>query len=85
MLLQNAKQKDLLIKMIKYVEQSSGHQAESADVGSTELLQISPASAREKELQAQVIHLQQSIDRLVEELQRLKMINAQLERQFNAV
>ncbi|XP_042498076.1 serine/threonine-protein kinase 4 homolog A isoform X2 [Macadamia integrifolia] len=97
---QNTKQKDQIIKLIKYVEQSSGHQAEYSDAGSTELLQyktsvggertertsqpyqISPASAREKELQAQVIHLQQSVEGLVEELQRLKMINAQIERQL---
>ncbi|KAJ4972949.1 hypothetical protein NE237_006123 [Protea cynaroides] len=82
---QNAKQKEQIIKLIKYVEQSFGHQAESSDASSTELLQISPASAREKELQAQLNHLQQSFESLVEELQRLKVVNAQLERQFNAL
>ncbi|XP_010269015.1 PREDICTED: uncharacterized protein LOC104605810 isoform X4 [Nelumbo nucifera] len=40
-------------------------------------LKISSASAREKELQSQVISLQQSIGNLVEELQRQKIINSQ--------
>ncbi|XP_043724956.1 serine/threonine-protein kinase BLUS1-like isoform X2 [Telopea speciosissima] len=85
MLQQNTRQMEEINKLMKYVEQSSGHQAESSDAGRTDLLQIFPASAREKELQAHVIHLQQSMESLVEELQRLKIVNAQLERQLNAL
>ncbi|CBI34912.3 unnamed protein product, partial [Vitis vinifera] len=48
-------------------------------------MQIHAVSTREKELQSQVIHLQQSIGTLVEELQRQKLKNAQVERHLNAV
>ncbi|RVX08682.1 hypothetical protein CK203_010984 [Vitis vinifera] len=41
-------------------------------------MQIHAVSTREKELQSQVIHLQQSIGTLVEELQRQKLKNAQV-------
>ncbi|KAJ4960248.1 hypothetical protein NE237_020158 [Protea cynaroides] len=77
--------KEQIINAIKYVEQSSGHQAESSDAGGTDILQIFPASVRENELQARVVHLQQSNESLVEDLQRLNMVNAQLERQLNAL
>ncbi|XP_037492807.1 STE20-like serine/threonine-protein kinase isoform X2 [Jatropha curcas] len=83
---QNALQREEILKLIKFVEQSSGKQmqTESAEAMANDLLQISP-SAREKELQAQLINLQQSIGSLVEELQRQKMKNAQLEKQLNAL
>ncbi|KAH7532503.1 serine/threonine-protein kinase BLUS1 isoform X2 [Ziziphus jujuba] len=82
---QNSMQREEIIKLIKYVEQTSGKQAESAEAGAGDLLQIPPASSRERELQSQVIHLQQSIGSLVEELQRQKLKNVQLERQLNAL
>ncbi|KAF3444651.1 hypothetical protein FNV43_RR14344 [Rhamnella rubrinervis] len=74
---QNTMQRDEIIKLIKYLEQNLGKQAESAEAGTCDLLQIPPASLRERELQSQVIHLQQSIGSLVEELQRQKMKNVQ--------
>ncbi|KAL0344003.1 UNVERIFIED_CONTAM: hypothetical protein Sangu_1287700 [Sesamum angustifolium] len=47
--------------------------------------QMSPSSVRERELQAQAIQMQQSIGSLVEELQRLKTRNSQLEKKLNAM
>ncbi|KAG6716017.1 hypothetical protein I3843_04G024800 [Carya illinoinensis] len=82
---QNAMQREELIKLIKYVEQTSGKQAESAEAVPSDLLQMPPATAREKELQFQVNHLQRSVESLVEELRRHKMKNAQLEKQLNAL
>ncbi|XP_019051531.1 PREDICTED: serine/threonine-protein kinase BLUS1-like isoform X3 [Nelumbo nucifera] len=83
---QNAMQREQIIKLIKCLEQTSGHyHMEFADSCTRDLSQISSASAREKELQSQVISLQQSIGNLVEELQRQKIINSQLERQLNAL
>ncbi|KAK2973300.1 hypothetical protein RJ640_027943, partial [Escallonia rubra] len=67
-----------IVRLIKYVDQSSGNFMEFAEAGSTELSQIPPASAREKELHSQVIQLQQSIGSLVEELQRQKVKNTQV-------
>ncbi|KAK3011271.1 hypothetical protein RJ639_012016, partial [Escallonia herrerae] len=46
---------------------------------------IPPASAREKELHSQVIQLQQSIGSLVEELQRQKVKNTQLEKKLHTL
>ncbi|GAV74647.1 Pkinase domain-containing protein [Cephalotus follicularis] len=84
-LLQNTMQREEIIRLIKYVEQTSGKNMESAEVGSSELLQTSPASTRERELQSQVVQLQQSIGSLVEELQRQKMKNAQVKKQLKAL
>ncbi|KAB1209169.1 Serine/threonine-protein kinase fray2 [Morella rubra] len=75
---QNTMQREELIKLIKYMEQTSGKHAETVEAVTTELLQMPPATAREKELQSQLNHLQQSIESLVEELRRHKMKNAQL-------
>lgn len=80
---QNTMQREEIMKLIKYVEQSCGNHIEEA--GSIDLSQIHAVSTREKELQSQVIHLQQSIGTLVEELQRQKLKNAQVERHLNAV
>ncbi|KAM1075895.1 hypothetical protein ACFX2I_023372 [Malus domestica] len=82
---QNTLQRDEIAKLIKYVEQTSGIQGESADASTGDLLQIPPASARERELQSIVINLQQSVGNLVEQLQRQKLKNAQLERQLKAI
>ncbi|KAJ7974578.1 Protein kinase [Quillaja saponaria] len=78
---QNSMQREEIIKLIKYLEQTSGKHAESSEAGRIDLLQV-PAITREKELLSQMIHLQRSIGSLVEELQRQKMKNAQLEKQL---
>lgn len=82
---QNSTQREELMKLIKYVEQTSGKHAESTEVVTSDLLQMPPATTRERDLQSQVFHMQQSIGSLVEELQRQKMKNAQLERQLNTL
>ncbi|KAL3526416.1 hypothetical protein ACH5RR_011072 [Cinchona calisaya] len=81
---QNNMQREEIIKLIKYVEQSSGSM-EFAEASSNDLSQMLPSNSREKELQFQVIQLQQSIGILVEELQRQKLKNAQLEKKLNAL
>ncbi|TYH52506.1 hypothetical protein E1A91_D09G031800v1 [Gossypium mustelinum] len=80
---QNTMQREEIIRLIKYLEQSSGKLGDLSEVGTNDLLQIPPSFAREKELQSQVLQLQQSIGNLVEELQRQKMKNIQLEKQLN--
>ncbi|KAL3629214.1 hypothetical protein CASFOL_026436 [Castilleja foliolosa] len=81
---QNAMQRDELVKLMKFVEQTSGNPSELAEAGINDISQINPSSVKERELQSQVIHMQQSIGSLVEEIQRLKTKNAQLERKLNA-
>ncbi|KAI5665524.1 hypothetical protein M9H77_15377 [Catharanthus roseus] len=81
---QNTMQREEIFKLIKYVEQSSGS-ADFADAGTTDLLQVPSTTVRERELQSQVIQLQQSIGSLVEELQRQKVKNFQLEKKLNAL
>ncbi|GMI99149.1 MITOGEN-ACTIVATED PROTEIN KINASE KINASE KINASE KINASE4, TARGET OF TEMPERATURE3 [Hibiscus trionum] len=80
---QNAMQREEIIRLIKYLEQNSGKLGDLSEVGTNDLLQMPPSSARERELQSQVLQLQQSIGNLVEELQRQKMKNMQLEKQLN--
>ncbi|XP_040936757.1 serine/threonine-protein kinase BLUS1 isoform X2 [Gossypium hirsutum] len=63
----------------------TGKLGDFTEVGINDLLQIVHSSPREKELQFRVLQLQQSIGNLVEELQRQKMKNAQLEKQLNAL
>ncbi|KAJ4729228.1 Protein kinase [Melia azedarach] len=82
---QNTVQRDEIIRLIKYVEETSGKLPESGDVGTNDLLQIIPASSKEKELQSQMMFLQQRIGGLTEELQRQRIKNAQLEKQLNAM
>ncbi|XP_011098468.1 serine/threonine-protein kinase BLUS1 [Sesamum indicum] len=86
LLQQNAMQREELLKLIKFVEQASGNGGDLTEAGINDLAQLmSPSSVRERELQAQVIQMQQSIGSLVEELQRLKTRNSQLERKLNAM
>nr|XP_034898706.1 serine/threonine-protein kinase BLUS1 isoform X3 [Populus alba] len=56
---QNTLQREEILKLIKYMEQTSGKLVESGEAATNDLLQISPTWTREKELQAQVIGLQQ--------------------------
>uniref|UniRef100_A0A2P2MQN3 Protein kinase domain-containing protein n=2 Tax=Rhizophora mucronata TaxID=61149 RepID=A0A2P2MQN3_RHIMU len=82
---QNTEQREEILKLIKHVEQIFGkNTVDLAEQAANDHLQVSPTSRREKELQAQVISLQQSVGSIVEELQRQKMKNNQLERQLNA-
>ncbi|XP_061363197.1 serine/threonine-protein kinase BLUS1 [Gastrolobium bilobum] len=82
---QNSLQREEIIKLIKYAEQSCGKNTESAEAGTVDLVQVSPATMRERELHFQVNQLQQSIGSLVEELQRQKMKNVQLEKQLSCM
>ncbi|KAM7268191.1 hypothetical protein ACFE04_010357 [Oxalis oulophora] len=73
----NAMQREEILRLIKYVEQITGKNVESVELGGNELLQMPPASARERELQSRIIQMQQSVGSLSEELQRLRFKNAQ--------
>ncbi|GLU11281.1 hypothetical protein SLE2022_280380 [Rubroshorea leprosula] len=81
----NTVQREEIIQLIKCVEQTSGKFVEAAEMSNNELLQLPPTSARERELQSQMVQLQQSIGGLVDELQKLKMKNAQLEKHLNVL
>ncbi|KAJ6751639.1 hypothetical protein OIU85_002104, partial [Salix viminalis] len=74
---QNNLQREEILKLIKYVEQTSGKLLESGEAAANDLLLISPTWTRERELQAQVIGLQESVESLFEELQRQKRKNVQ--------
>ncbi|XP_052625412.1 serine/threonine-protein kinase BLUS1 [Lactuca sativa] len=75
----NALQREELYKLIKFVEQVSGNCMEYGEAGPNESSQTPLSSPRERELQSQVIQLQQRNGILAEQLQRQKMKNAQLE------
>ncbi|CAI8594502.1 unnamed protein product [Vicia faba] len=81
---QNGLQREEIIKLIKHTEQSYGKN-ESIEAGAVDIPQAPLATTREKELHLQVIQLQQSIGSLVDELQRQKMKNVQLERQLSSM
>ncbi|XP_071914498.1 uncharacterized protein [Coffea arabica] len=80
---QNSIQREEIMKLIKYVEQSGP--TDFVEGGINDLLQVPPTTSREKELQSHVIQLQQSIGSLVEELQRQRLKNAQLEKKASAL
>ncbi|KAH1075810.1 hypothetical protein GLYMA_19G007300v4 [Glycine max] len=82
---QNGLQREEIIKLIKYAEQSSGKNTESMEAGIVDILQAPPATTRERELHFQVIQLQQSNGILFEELQKQKMKNVQLEKQLSSM
>ncbi|XP_059642641.1 uncharacterized protein LOC132284547 [Cornus florida] len=82
---QNTMQREEIVKLIKYVEQTSANSMDFSEAGTNGLQQIASVPARERELQSQLIQLQQSVGSLVEELQRQKMKNAQLEKKMNAL
>ncbi|KAL7135801.1 hypothetical protein ABFS83_11G122600 [Erythranthe nasuta] len=76
---QNTALREELLKLLKYAEQTSGHATELTEAGTNGFLQVTtPTSVRERELQSQVIQLQQITGSLVEELQRLKAKNSQV-------
>ncbi|KAK7266088.1 hypothetical protein RIF29_18728 [Crotalaria pallida] len=81
---QNSLQREEIIRLIKFAEQSCGKNTEPSDAGGVDLSQV-PVTARERELNVQVIQLQQSIGSLVEELQRQRMKNVQLEKQLSSM
>ncbi|TYJ14325.1 hypothetical protein E1A91_A10G111000v1 [Gossypium mustelinum] len=74
---QNTVQREELIRLIKYLEQTSGKLGD--------LTEIPPSSARERELQSQLFQLQQRIGDLAGELQNQKVKNLQLEKQLHAL
>lgn len=80
---QNTLQREELVKLIKFAERGSVNPTDLAEAGTSDLPQMPATSVRERELQSMVIQLQQSIGSLVEELQRQKMKNVQLEKKLN--
>ncbi|XP_042755260.2 serine/threonine-protein kinase BLUS1 [Lactuca sativa] len=81
----NTSQREEILGLIKSMEQasgSSGNQTEHVESGNGDISQT-PPTLRERELHSQVIQLQQSIGSLVEQLQRQKMRNAQLEKKVS--
>ncbi|XP_044466320.1 serine/threonine-protein kinase BLUS1 isoform X2 [Mangifera indica] len=82
---QNTAQREEIIKLIKYVEEISGKSPELPEFATVDLLQITPASTRERELQSQMSLLLQRLGSLTEELQRQKLKNSQLEKRLNTL
>lgn len=80
---QNTLQREEIVKLIKFAERGSVNPTDLAEAGTSDLPQMPATSVRERELQSMVIQLQQSIGSLVEELQRQKMKNIQLEKKLN--
>ncbi|CAN6216938.1 unnamed protein product [Urochloa humidicola] len=78
---QNTMQKEVLIRLISSIEETSDD-SEASTSGS---YQSCGGPVREKELQSYVVQLQQSITELCDEVQRLKLRNNQLEQQISAL
>ncbi|KAJ3692482.1 hypothetical protein LUZ60_012832 [Juncus effusus] len=86
LLQQNATQKEELTKIISCIEQSSGFHKDIIDGASFESTSSSSVvPIREKEMQVHLAQLQQSVSKLTEELQRIKIKNSQMEQQINAL
>ncbi|KAI3784725.1 hypothetical protein L1987_43830 [Smallanthus sonchifolius] len=79
----NTMQREEVLKLMKFAEQTSGNGMEYVGSGTNEISQIPVSSPRERELQSQVIQLQQSIGSLVEQLRIMKTRNAKLERNLS--
>ncbi|KAL0906802.1 hypothetical protein M5K25_025324 [Dendrobium thyrsiflorum] len=83
---QNVIQREQIVKLLKLVEQASGHHVEPSGLGGGELsqlgLQPSLTAIKERELQSYILQLQQQVDNLADELQITKLKNAQLERKL---
>ncbi|XP_051117545.1 serine/threonine-protein kinase BLUS1 [Andrographis paniculata] len=78
----NISQREDILKLMKMVEPTSGIEHTSAS--GNDPLQTIPTSIRERELQAQVTQLRQSVASLVEELQKMSARNVELERKLEA-
>ncbi|KAK1410113.1 hypothetical protein QVD17_36646 [Tagetes erecta] len=79
----NLVQREEILRLIKFAEQTSGSSSvDHAETGNSDFSQI-PPTPREKELQSQVIQLQQSVGSLVEELQKQKLKNVELEKKLS--
>ncbi|CAL0298954.1 unnamed protein product [Lupinus luteus] len=81
----NTLQREEIIKLIKYAEQSCAKNTELTEAGAVDLSQVPAVETKERELNFQVIQLQQSIGSLVEELQKQRMKNVQLEKQLRSM
>ncbi|KAD4887898.1 hypothetical protein E3N88_19970 [Mikania micrantha] len=81
----NTMQWEELLKLMKFSEQTSGNDIEHVGSGTNEISQIPVSSPWERELQSQVIQLQQSIGSVVEQLRIMKTRNAQLERKMSSL
>nr|GEZ90247.1 serine/threonine-protein kinase BLUS1-like [Tanacetum cinerariifolium] len=86
----NTVQREEILRLIKSVDQTSGSSLSSlnasntggqVETGNNGFSQV--PSPRERELHSQVIQLQQSIGSLVEQLQRQKAKNVELEKKLN--
>ncbi|CAN8299862.1 unnamed protein product [Cochlearia groenlandica] len=82
---QNTMQREEILRLIKYVEQTTVKQPGSPETIVDELLQTPAATPRERELQSQFMLLQQSLWTTTEELKKQKQRNGQLENQLNAL
>ncbi|KAF8752439.1 hypothetical protein HU200_011962 [Digitaria exilis] len=78
---QSTMQKEVLSRLISSIEETSDD-SEASTSGS---IQSCGGPLREKELQSYVVQLQRSVTELVDEVQRLKLRNNQLEQQINAL
>lgn len=76
---QNVIQREQIVKLLKLVEQASGHHLERSSFSGGE---PSLTATKERELQSYILQLQQQIDNLADELQRIKYKNALLERKL---
>ncbi|KAK8923765.1 CBL-interacting protein kinase 12 [Platanthera zijinensis] len=81
---QNVIQREQIVKLLKLVEQVSGHHGEPSDLGGGEFSQPSLGVIKERELQSYILQLQQQVDHLAEELQIIKSKNAKLERKLHS-
>lgn len=90
---QNTMQRDQIATVMKYMSQgeappaycSSNLASKAASHGGTENYMFEASSNRERELLLQITELQNSVASLVDELEKSKLRNIQLERKLNAV
>ncbi|CAE5963677.1 unnamed protein product [Arabidopsis arenosa] len=80
LLVQNDIQRAKVIRLIRFFDRTAGNEN---PIAKTEGVQIYPS--KEKDLQSQVQFLEQSVEKLVEEVQRRKEINSQLEQQISSL
>ncbi|KAG7586549.1 Protein kinase domain [Arabidopsis thaliana x Arabidopsis arenosa] len=80
LLVQNDIQRAKVIRLIRFFDRTAGNEN---PISKTEGVQVYPS--KEKDLQSQVQFLEQSVEKLVEEVQRRKEINSQLEQQISSL